>query len=518
MIGDPDTRYREDPVRIIRVVRFAAKLGFEIEPGHAQSRSRACRALLANVPPLAPVRRDGQAAADRPCAGQHRAAAQAGPARRHGALPGARRRAVAGARRTRRAQTFVRLALDDTDRRVAEGRAVAPSFMLACLLWHDVLERWSALQAQRRAAVPGAAAGGGRGVRCAHRRHLGPRQAGADMREIWLMQPRFERRTPSSAQSLVAQPRFRAGYDFLRLRADCRRSRRPSWPTGGRTSTSATTRSARPCCRTCARRCRRQGAARPAAQAAAPAPRAPAAARRIATADAAATKRRTAGARKRRRRRRKPARRGAGAAAGARQARSRHRRRGMSVERVFVGLGANLGDAAGDAGDGAARIGRRCRGAGWCAASSLYRSAPVDAAGPGLLNAVAETEHHAGAAGRCCWRCRRSRQAHGRERPYRNAPRTLDLDLLLLRPARDRRAGPDAAAPAPARARLRARCRCWNSRPASCIPARAAGPLARSARPGRRSSAWREPAAVAPCGRCLGSPRLQAGDRLTTGR
>ena len=43
----------------------------------------------------------------------------------------------------------------------------------------------------------------------------------ADMREIWLMQPRFERRTPSSAVSLIAQPRFRAGYDFLRLRADC---------------------------------------------------------------------------------------------------------------------------------------------------------------------------------------------------------------------------------------------------------------------------------------------------------
>ncbi|HSM22717.1 MAG TPA: polynucleotide adenylyltransferase PcnB, partial [Rubrivivax sp.] len=43
----------------------------------------------------------------------------------------------------------------------------------------------------------------------------------ADMREIWLMQPRFERRTASSSASLIAQVRFRAGYDFLRLRADC---------------------------------------------------------------------------------------------------------------------------------------------------------------------------------------------------------------------------------------------------------------------------------------------------------
>jgi poly(A) polymerase len=74
----------------------------------------------------------------------------------------------------------------------------------------------------------------------------------ADMREIWTMQPRFERRTPNAAESLLAQPRFRAGFDFLRLRADAARSR-PNWPTGGRTITSATTTTVRRLCRTCAR-------------------------------------------------------------------------------------------------------------------------------------------------------------------------------------------------------------------------------------------------------------------------
>jgi poly(A) polymerase len=114
---------------------------------------------------------------------------------------------------------FIVLALTDTDRRVAEDRAVAPSFMLACLLWHDVQTRWQELRAREHPlpalqqaidAVFDARIGdvSGRG------------RLAADMREIWMMQPRFERRQANSAQALIAQPRFRAGYDFLRLRAD----------------------------------------------------------------------------------------------------------------------------------------------------------------------------------------------------------------------------------------------------------------------------------------------------------
>jgi poly(A) polymerase len=115
---------------------------------------------------------------------------------------------------------FVELALADTDRRVAEGLGVAPSFMLACLLWHEVLERWNALLAAGDApyaalqqavdAVFDARIGdiSGRG------------KLAADMREIWLMQPRFERRIGNTPRALVEQPRYRAGYDFLRLRAD----------------------------------------------------------------------------------------------------------------------------------------------------------------------------------------------------------------------------------------------------------------------------------------------------------
>jgi poly(A) polymerase len=117
-------------------------------------------------------------------------------------------------------QKFIRLALEDTDRRVAEGRSVVPSFLLACLLWHDVQVRWSALRAAGEGAFPALQ----QAVDTVFDARIGDisgrGKLAADMREIWQMQPRFERRTLASVPALVEQPRYRAGYDFLRLRAD----------------------------------------------------------------------------------------------------------------------------------------------------------------------------------------------------------------------------------------------------------------------------------------------------------
>jgi poly(A) polymerase len=115
---------------------------------------------------------------------------------------------------------FIRLALEDTDRRVADGRAVAPSFLLACLLWHDVQSRWKALREGGASSFP-ALQDAVQAVFDARIGDISGRgKLAADMREIWQMQPRFERRTVASVDALVEQPRFRAGYDFLRLRSD----------------------------------------------------------------------------------------------------------------------------------------------------------------------------------------------------------------------------------------------------------------------------------------------------------
>jgi poly(A) polymerase len=219
MIGDPETRYREDPVRIIRVVRFAAKLGFGLEAA-TERPVRSMAPLLANVPisrlfdEMVKLLQTGHALAS------------VEQLRKYGLIGGTLGvfpvldAALAPSQPNPARETFVRLALEDTDRRVNEGRAVVPSFMLACMLWHDVQERWTALRAEGESPFPALQLAVDAVFDARIGDISGRGRLAADMREIWLMQPRFERRTPSSAKALIDQQRFRAGYDFLRLRAD----------------------------------------------------------------------------------------------------------------------------------------------------------------------------------------------------------------------------------------------------------------------------------------------------------
>jgi poly(A) polymerase len=216
MIGDPETRYREDPVRIVRVVRFAAKLGFGLEPA-TEAPIKKTAALLANVPAsrlfdeMIKLLQTGHAVKS------IEQLKKMGLDR--GIFP-VLDAVLAPAKTTPARDAFVRLAFENTDQRVADGRSVVPSFLLACLLWHDVQERWQALRAQGEHPVPALQ----QAIDAVFDARIGDisgrGKLAADMREIWLMQPRFERRTPQGANGLIAQPRFRAGYDFLRLRAD----------------------------------------------------------------------------------------------------------------------------------------------------------------------------------------------------------------------------------------------------------------------------------------------------------
>jgi len=216
MIGDPAARYREDPVRIIRVVRFAAKLGFDIEP-KTRAPIKEMAALLDNVPAsrtfdeMIKLLQTGHALASIEQLrkqGLHR-----------GVFP-VLDVALDEAHRHDGREKFVQLALADTDRRVGEGKPVAPSFMLACLLWHDVQTGWT----KRRAAGEPAFQALQQAIDTVFDARIGDisgrGKLAADMREIWQMQPRFERRQGASTLSLLEQPRFRAGFDFLRLRAD----------------------------------------------------------------------------------------------------------------------------------------------------------------------------------------------------------------------------------------------------------------------------------------------------------
>ena len=115
---------------------------------------------------------------------------------------------------------FVKVALADTDRRVGEGKPVAPSFLLACVLWADVREGWAKRLARKEHPHPALQDAIDEVFDARIGDVSGRGKLAADMREIWMMQPRFEKRVGSTPFGLVEQPRFRAGFDFLRLRAD----------------------------------------------------------------------------------------------------------------------------------------------------------------------------------------------------------------------------------------------------------------------------------------------------------
>jgi poly(A) polymerase len=214
MIGDPLTRYREDPVRIIRAVRFTAKLnplGFSLEPKTSAPLVQ-CQALLGDVPQsrlfdeMLKLLQTGHSLAT---IEQLKALGMA-----RGIYP------LLDLVVERADEPFVKAALQDTDRRVEEGKAVAPSFLLACVLWSDVRDGWAQRLASKQHPYPALQDAIDDVFNARIGDVSGRGKLAADMREIWMMQPRFEKRSGNTPFSLVEQPRFRAGFDFMRLRAD----------------------------------------------------------------------------------------------------------------------------------------------------------------------------------------------------------------------------------------------------------------------------------------------------------
>jgi poly(A) polymerase len=210
MIGDAEQRYREDPVRMLRAVRIAASRGLEIEEATRQP-IKALAPLLANVPPsrlfdeMLKLLLSGHA---RECVMQLRAEGL-----HHGLLP-----MLDVILEQPMGERFVMMALRNTDERIKNDKHISPAFLFAALLWHEVLAAWKKLEETGVPSLPALFDAMEQVTQTQAGRLAIPRRYGADMKEIWVMQPRFLQRNGRRPYRLLENPRFRAGYDFLLLR------------------------------------------------------------------------------------------------------------------------------------------------------------------------------------------------------------------------------------------------------------------------------------------------------------
>ena len=211
IIGDARARYREDPLRMLRAVRFAAKAGFSIDE-RTRKPIRELAHLLENVPPsrvyeeMQKLLLSGHAATglrQLRSEGLH-----------HGLLP-----LLDVIFEQPMGERFVTLALEQTDSRVRSGKSVSPAFLFAALLWHEVLAAWKKAQQRGPKPIPALFEAMDAVLDIQTEKLAIPRRLTAVMKEIWALQPRLEQRSGRRPFGLLAHERFRAGFDFLVLRS-----------------------------------------------------------------------------------------------------------------------------------------------------------------------------------------------------------------------------------------------------------------------------------------------------------
>jgi len=211
IIGEPRARYREDPMRMLRAVRFAAKLGFTVDE-RSRAPIRELAPLMGNVPPsrlfdeMLKLLLSGHALE---CV--HRLRIEG---LHHGVLP-----LLDVILEQPMGERFVNLALEQSDERVRTGKPVSPAFLFAALLWHQILAAWHAGQKAGMPATLALFKSMDSVLEIQTEKLAIPRRFTAVMKEIWALQPRFEQRSGRRPFNLLANERFRAGFDFLVLRA-----------------------------------------------------------------------------------------------------------------------------------------------------------------------------------------------------------------------------------------------------------------------------------------------------------
>ncbi len=211
MIGDPQARFREDPVRMLRAIRLSAKLGLILDPA-VRTPIRTMAELIENVPTarvfdeMLKLLFSGHAAE---CVKRLREEGL-----HHGLLP-----LLDVILDQPMGEKFVMLALVSTDERIRAGKPTSPGFLFATLLWHEVLANWEARKTKGELAIPALYEAMDEVLDIQGEKLAITRRIAGDIKEIWSLQPRFDKLAGKSPYRLLEQPRFRAGYDFVLLRA-----------------------------------------------------------------------------------------------------------------------------------------------------------------------------------------------------------------------------------------------------------------------------------------------------------
>jgi len=215
LIGEPELRYREDPVRMLRAVRLAAKLGFRID----DSAERPFAKLGQLLCDAAPARLFDESL--KLFLSGH-GVASFRELDRSGLLQFVFPATAAALRREHGAEfrRLVERGLANTDQRVQAGKSVTPAFLFALLLWGGVRERAERAIASGSDVLHAWSHAADAVIQEQAARVAIPRRFSLVMEEIWALQPRFEQRMKKRVLRLLGHPRFRAAYDFLVVRGE----------------------------------------------------------------------------------------------------------------------------------------------------------------------------------------------------------------------------------------------------------------------------------------------------------
>jgi poly(A) polymerase len=215
LLGDPDTRYREDPVRMLRAVRFATKLGFLIEAGTEQP-IRSLAPLLADIPParlfdeMLKLFMGGYALANFEMLRHYDLFVRLFPLTEQSLTHEENHFPL----------TLISRGMANTDARIEAKKPVTPAFLFAVFLWQPVRERAAQLEAEGQHTAQALQHAGSQIISEQAQVMATPRRFSMPMREIWMLQLRLEQKGGRRSTRVLEHPRFRAAYDFLLLRGE----------------------------------------------------------------------------------------------------------------------------------------------------------------------------------------------------------------------------------------------------------------------------------------------------------